>query len=361
MIAGFYSPLPPARTGVADYSQALLEALRKRGEVRANADGAVNLYHVGNNQLHGAIYERALAQPGVVVLHDAVLQHFMLGRLGEAAYVEEFTYNYGAWMVDLARRLYRRRGNSASDEEYFQHPMLRRIAGSARAVVVHNRAAARMVLEHAPEARVVEIPHLFAVPDLPGLDAVAAYRERLGIPREATVFGVFGHLRESKRVLSVLRAFHRLDREAYLLVAGECVSADLRRAAEKLLRHARIRRLPYLAEEEFWLAACATDCCINLRHPAAGEASGIAIRFMGIGKCTMLSDILENQGYPEDSCLRVAPGIGEEFGICENMNLTVSFPEIRRHLGLRASQYIRQEHALDRVADLYWKLLCESL
>ena len=109
---GFYSPLPPARTGVADYSAALVLALRARVEVETNpaSPRGVPLYHMGNNRLHAAIYRRALDHPGVVVLHDAVLHHFFLGALEEQAYVEEFTYNYGAWHRELALRLWRERG-----------------------------------------------------------------------------------------------------------------------------------------------------------------------------------------------------------------------------------------------------------
>ena len=94
MKLGFFSPLPPARTGVADYSAALLGALRRSGAVNLG-DGDINLYHLGNNQLHREIYQRALEKPGVVVLHDAVLQHFFLGTLCEHEYVAEFVYNYG--------------------------------------------------------------------------------------------------------------------------------------------------------------------------------------------------------------------------------------------------------------------------
>ena len=49
-------------------------------------------------------------------------------------------------------------------------------------------------------------------------------------------------------------------------------------------------RRPYLPESEFWLAAAAVDACINLRYPAAGETSGIAIRLMGIGKPVLVTD-----------------------------------------------------------------------
>ena len=96
MKVGFFSPLPPAPTGVADYSATLLPLLRSCGAVEiAPEECDVALYHVGNNALHRDIYQRALAHPGVVVLHDAVLQHLLLGMLDSNEYVEEFVYNYG--------------------------------------------------------------------------------------------------------------------------------------------------------------------------------------------------------------------------------------------------------------------------
>src|SRR6476660_4134158 len=95
---GYYSPMPPALTGVADYSAALLPYLRELGPVELNpATCDVGIYHIGNNPLHREIYERALIEPVVVVLHDATLQHFYLGLLDRNAYLNEFNSNYGEW------------------------------------------------------------------------------------------------------------------------------------------------------------------------------------------------------------------------------------------------------------------------
>src|ERR1041385_6991852 len=107
MHVGFWSPLPPARSGVADYSAALLSALRRYGEVTPECQRSdVALYHLGNNHLHRGTYARALQQPGVVVLHDAVLQHFFLGSLDEAAYLHGFAYNHGPWSREMAQEFY---------------------------------------------------------------------------------------------------------------------------------------------------------------------------------------------------------------------------------------------------------------
>ena len=362
MRVAYFAPLPPARTGVADYAAALLAVLRRHGSVEPHARRAdIALYHLGNNQLHREIYRRALAQPGVVVLHDAVLHHFLLGALDQAAYIEEFVYNYGEWNRALAEDLWRGRAKSGFDRRYFDYPMLKRIAERSRAMVVHNPAAARMVREHAPNAAVIEIPHLFAPPELPpGWEAIRM-RQSLGVPTHESLFGVFGYLRESKRLFAVLRAFGRLRKaqpDTRLLIAGSFVSSDLERAAAPLLTAPGVVRLPYLAERDFWRGALAVDACINLRYPAAGETSGIAIRLMGVGKPVLLTDGEENSHYPAAACLRVESGVAEEDSLWHNMFLLTSMKECAGEIGLRASGYIVERHQAVQIAEQYWNTLC---
>jgi len=326
--AGFHSPLPPARTGVADYSAALLRALQKLGDVRPDATAAdVHLYHIGNNQLHRAIYQCALASPGVAVLHDAVLQHLFLGALSENEYADEFAYNYGEWHRDRGRQLWLARATSASDERYFRYPMLRRIAECSRAVVVHNPGAA-------------------------------------DIPVYAYLFGVFGFLRESKRLLAVLDAFLRL-REAIpdstkiaLLIAGDFVSTDLARACNPWLASPGVYRVPYLDEREFWAAASAVDACVNLRAPAAGETSGIAIRLMGTGKPVLLTEAPENSDFPKGSYFPVPAGVAESAALFDYMGILIQDRSLGRDIGRMAAEHIGREHSLERISQIYWDLLC---
>jgi glycosyltransferase involved in cell wall biosynthesis len=346
----------------------LLQGLQKLGDVRANAKTAdVHLYQIGNNQLHRAIYREAVERPGVVVLHDAVLQHLFLGSLSESEYVDEFVYNYGEWHRERGRQLWRERAASGTDERYFRYPMLKRIASVSRAVVVHNPGAAALVKEHAPEAQVATIPHFF---DGPEIDEVASidFRRALGIPAEGYLFGIFGFLRESKRVLKVLEAFIRL-RDGFpedarhrigLLVAGEFVSTDLERACTPLLGAAGIYRVPYLSERDFWLAASAVDACINLRVPAAGETSGIAIRMMGIGKPVLMTDSAENSNFPAGTFLPVPAGVAESAGLFDYMGILALDRVMSRKIGRNAAEHIGREHALARICQLYWNLLCKE-
>jgi len=365
LTVGYFSPLPPARTGVADYSAELLRALEPLGSVKVNArhaaDFDVPLYHLGNNPLHREIYGHALTRPGVAVLHDAVLHHFFLGGANEREYVAEFVYNYGHWSEDLARELWRRRSRSAADPEYFRYPMLKRVTERSRAVIVHNPRAAALVHEHAEGTTVHEIPLLFALPaNLPAQPEVIRWRARLGVSPHTFLVGVFGHLRETKRLLALLRAFHRARRSAdiMLLVAGDFVSSDLARSAEPLLRNdAGILRIGYLDEPDFWLCGSAVDACINLRYPMAGETSMIAIRLMGLGKTVLVSAGEETSRFPEAACVRVDPGHAEEEMLVEYLVWLARHREDSRAIGQRAAAYIRQHHAPARVAQLYWQAL----
>ena len=352
MTVGFFSPLPPARTGVADYSAALVEVLGKHCEVRVgDTEADVCLYHLGNNPLHAEIYRQALARPGVVVLHDAVLDHLLLGLLDRQAYIAEFVYNYGEFERGLAAELWDGRSRSGLDPRYFERALVRRIATVSRAVVVHNPAAARMVREHAPGARVVEIPHLV----LRHLDTSAQATEA-----HPFQFGVFGHLRGSKRIPAILRAFDRARNSgvvAGLLVAGDFVSKDLESALAPMLAAPGVTRMPYLPEAEFQALAAEADACICLRNPSAGETSGIAIRLMGIAKPVLVSAGEEVARFPENAIIRIDRGLAEEPQLVEYMMWLVEHPERARQIGARAAAYIAAHHAPDLVALRYFELL----
>jgi glycosyltransferase involved in cell wall biosynthesis len=346
---------------VADYAATLVPALRRIGIVTSRGNsGDIDLYQLGNNRLHNEIYAQALSRPGVIVLHDGVMHHFMLGTLSHDEYVDEFVYNYGEWRRDLAEELWTGRARSAFDPRYFQFPMLRRIVGSARAVIVHNPGAATMARDHgAPNIHI--IPHFFEIEEpVEALDA-ARFRESLDISATTTLFGVFGYLREPKRVLPTIKAFRKLHAArpaTALLLAGESVSGELERLLHFEAVHPAIRRLGHLSEREFRVAAGAVDCGVNLRYPAAGETSGVAIRLMGMGKPVIVTDNEENSEFPRTAVLRVCPGVAEAGELLDHMFLVTDFPRIGREIGNVAHLHISEHHALETVARKYKDVLC---
>lgn len=99
-----FNPLPPDRTGVADYCWELLPELARHAEIDVWIDrgrGAsppqgcgliewhdpvrfaeqlsqydATIYHLGNSRYHRELYRAFLEHPGAVVMHDFVLHHF---------------------------------------------------------------------------------------------------------------------------------------------------------------------------------------------------------------------------------------------------------------------------------------------
>ena len=344
----YYAPPVTSRSGVADYAQRLLPALAKLGPF------AVPLYHLGNNPLHNDIYTRALAEPGVAVLHDAVLHHFLLGRLSRGEYVAEFVYNYGEWKRALAEDLWDGRASAGIDPRYFEYPLLRRVAERSTAVIVHNPGAVAMARAHGA-TKIHLIPHFYE-PIAADIVEAARFRERLGIPQTARLFGIFGYLRETKRVLPSIAAFQRLlavDPNVRLLIAGQPVSADFARLLDAMTASAGIHRLGHLTAHELDTAAAAIDCGINLRYPAAGETSGIAIRIMGLGKPVILTRAMETSALPEYAWLGVSAGPGEIEELFLHMALLAGLPGVGHDVGEQARRHIAAHHSLEDVARLY--------
>ena len=100
-----FTPMPPARTGVAHYASMLIPALQKHAEVEVITDDRQpatghRIYQLGNNPHHEWIYKQAIQHPGVIVLHDIVLHHLIvemtLARGDAAGYIAALEANHGA-------------------------------------------------------------------------------------------------------------------------------------------------------------------------------------------------------------------------------------------------------------------------
>lgn len=358
---GYHAPPPESHSGVADYAERLKPALAQYCEIEDGAaDADISLFHLGNNRLHEAIYARSLSTPGLVVLHDALLQHFMLGTMQHDQYVAEWVHNYGEWRRELGERLWRDRARAAVDPRYFSYPMLRRAMETSRGVIVHNPGAAARALEHGAK-KIFTIPHFAVVENPPDAGDVARFRERIGVAAGDTLYGIFGYLREPKRIASSLAAFKRLNAArpaTKLLLAGECVSPDLQRMLDVESKHPGIRRIGHLSDTDLKHAIAAVACGINLRYPGAGESSGISMHLMAAGKPVIVTDNAENSAFPTDTVLRVSSGIAETAELFDYMVVVNDFPSTARAVGERAREYIREKHSLQAVAGQYWEALC---
>ena len=369
MRIAFFSPLPPAKSGIADYSAAVLGPLEKltsitvfetppAAEVLKQFD--LLLYQMGNNAYHSSIYECALKHPGVIVLHEANLHHLHAERTIKRgnwdAYVEGVAYDGGEAARVFAERV--RRLEVGPDYEGV--PMLKRLLETARGVIVHSDCVGQSVREAGYTGPLTKIWHgAWIDRDLTKAPLRDHYRSKLGLSAGNTLIGAFGFLKPYKRIAESLRAVRRLTRldpNVRMILCGEPhPELDLENQLRGLGLEEYVRVLGYLNPEDFhhYMEAC--DVILNLRYPTVGESSGTLLRAFSLGKPVLVTDIGSFQEYPNEICLKVPapPDTAEEDTIFEYLNLLSSRPVSGRVLGERARRWVEKECPWELVASRY--------
>jgi glycosyltransferase involved in cell wall biosynthesis len=359
----YYSPMPPERSGIADYSALLLPALERRVDLEVaprgkRAKGDIAVYHVGNDpEVHGWIIEQLRSEPGVVVLHDFVLHHLVasltLGRNDEAGYLAAMERDSG-----LAGRLL---GLGVIDgcvpplwevraEDF---PLCDEVLEHAVGVIVHSRYVEERIRERGYGRPMWRIP-------MPAWPTPEVEPER---PAGEPVFGAFGNVNDTRRMPQLLEAFARFRESqpsARLLVVGAVAAgSDVTRHIKQHGLAEAVVREGYVEEERLWRLMAGVDAVIALRSPTMGETSGAAIRALSLGKPLLVSAAGWFAELPEAVAIKVAPGDGE----VERLRLaleTLSDPVVRERMEAAARELVA-EHDVERVAELYASALREAV
>jgi glycosyltransferase involved in cell wall biosynthesis/SAM-dependent methyltransferase len=382
----YFTPLPPSKSGIADYNAELLPFLARGADItvfverpeEASTGGEgqyhiesergfddlhkqrpfdLCIYHQGNNPQHEYIYERAIVAPGLLVLHEHCLHHLVawktLGRDDEEAYWNEMFYAYGR---KGGRTADMRSHAVGSDYQQFLTPLNRRIVSRSLGIIVHNRYAASQ-LEGAT-GLVELIPHHLspAVYELDGLDK-AKCRADLGIPQDAWVIASHGFVTQAKRIPTALAAFKRLvqiePNALYLIVGEDHEKWSVAPLIEELDLKDHVRILGYQPEREFFRYLKAADAMVNLRYPTAGETSGTLIRSLGAGKAVLVSDFAQFSELPDDVVIKIPLGRDEETALFRALRSLIFRPRMKEKLERRAAEWIRSECSIERNAARY--------
>jgi glycosyltransferase involved in cell wall biosynthesis len=360
--------MPPERSGIADYSALLVPALRerldltvvKRGRTRPARGVDLSVYHVGNNpDAHGWILDALRRSPGLVVLHDFVLHHLVagvtVGRGNGHGYLDAMEGEHGVVGRLLAHGVLDKRIPPLWENRPQDFPLAGEVLGLATGLVVHSR----YVLEHARTAGfggpIRQVPHpAFPVPAFP--------RPPL---RGEPLVGAFGNVNASKRVPQLLEAFALLRRAhpgaRLILVGAVSPGFDLERRLQRLgLDGEGVTHEGWVDEQRLWSLMAGCDVHVALRAPTMGETSGTVIRGLALGKPLVVSDNGWFAELPDDVAVKVAVGDDEVPSLAAALELIAGRDDVRAAMGEAALLLARDEHDLDRVADLYLAA-CETV
>jgi glycosyltransferase involved in cell wall biosynthesis len=385
----FCSPVNPASTGISDYSEELLPYLAQYADVtlyRASRLKPTNprlqqhlevrplrrllrdqqrhpydalLYHMGNSEAHAEIWSMAQRLPGVVVLHEFVLHHFMLWyaatvRGNVQHYVREMIARYGDDGRHIAQLMIRGRFTNAA----FDFPCCEPVVAAARGVIVHNHYMQQRVQAMQPQRPTAVVR--MGVP-LPHPLERGAARARLGLPDSALILASFGHINAYKRQEPTLQALAELWQEhpdmRYILVGSVSPHLDVAGLIERMgLTHA-VQVTGYVPRDTFEAYVAASDICLNLRHPTAGETSASLLRLLGAGRPTLVSATGSFAELPPGTAAQVDPDASERDLILAYCRLLAQRPALAAALGAQARAYVAEQHTLDGAAQGYVRFL----
>jgi glycosyltransferase involved in cell wall biosynthesis len=354
----YFSPLPPERSGVADYSALLLPALRerigvsvvRRGAKKAPRSADVALYHVGNNpEAHGWIVDGLRRRPGVVVLHDFVLHHLVagltLGRGDPEGYLDAMQRDAGVFGRLLAHGVVDRLLPPIWEQSAEDFPLASVVLDRAEGVICHSRYVERLAREYGYGGPIRVIP----MPSWPSVKLGS----RLAPQGRFPVVVSIGYLNAAKRVPQLVEAFGRIRNrfpDALLVLAGS-VAADVRLEIESL--GDGLLRLDHLAEQDLWQLLDDCDLYVSLRWPTMGETSGMAIRALAVGKPLVVSDVGWFSELPDSVVAKVPVDEYEVGTLAAVLELLADDERLRARMSAAAFEYVDSTHDLERVADLY--------
>jgi glycosyltransferase involved in cell wall biosynthesis len=361
----YYSPLPPERSGIADYSALLLPALAQRIDVdvvrrgsrgrRRRAD--VALYHIGNDpEAHGWIVEALRRRPGIVVLHDFVLHHLVagmtLGRGDGAGYLDAMQREAGPVGRMLAHGVIDELLPPLWEDRAAEYPLAGEVVASATGLIVHSGYVEGLVRDKGYREPVWRIPH----PAWPPPVEPAPVELPTG---RTIIIGCYGYLNPAKRLPQLLEAFALVRRrvpEALLLLVGSLSPGlELDPVYDRLgLRVGEdVIRVDYVDEARLWSLLSACEVCVNLRYPTMGETSGIVVRALSLGRALVVTDVGWFAELPDQAAIKVPVGDGEVQAIADALELLARDPELRTGMGDAARSLAQGEHRLDLVAEAF--------
>ncbi|HUR89851.1 MAG TPA: glycosyltransferase [Ramlibacter sp.] len=379
----FVAPLPPARSGIADYSAELLPALASHYEIDVIVDqpevdpsvlsGAQVrsaawfrahgqeydrvLYHFGNSQFHEYMLPLLAMHPGTVVLHDFFLSGLQANR--ELATQQQPHWTRALYESHGWRALVRRVKATDLAEIVHEYPANFGVLRDALGVIVHSPYSMRLAGQwYGPGASDgwKLIPHLRV--------ALPTHRDQargeLGLEPDDLLVCSFGIMGPTKMNDRLLRAWKlsalAADPNCRLVFVGENDAGDYGREVMREMPTAggRVEITGWADPEIFRRYLNAADVAVQLRTLSRGETSGTVLDAMNHGVPVIANANGSMASLPREAVIV----LDEEFSDRELVDALESLRNdraLRRRMGEAARQQIESHHSPQDCAAAYYQ------
>ena len=386
----FISPFPPDQTGIAGYSAELVPALAEYYDIEViTAHGASSitgggahgitvrtpqwfernadrydrvLYQMGNSPFH--VYQLDLLErhPGVVVLHDFVLEGLYRGLEGTGSHP-----HVRQWAAYHAHR-YEAIGGVGNHVGSTPAGLLmnRYVCERAIGMIVHSRYARDLASQYygnGAETDFVVVPQLRGVQTSPKLRSPdgTALRRRLGIGEDDLLVCSFGIVGPIKLSHQLLEAFTSLDvalqDKLHLVFVGGRYDDPYTIALDEEIEKASsagwdVRCTDWVGVEEYDEYLRSADVAVQLRTDSRGETSRALLDCLAHGIPTIISDHGPASELPGNVVVKL-PDDSSSSEISRALSALLASSERRSAIGRDAAAYVSMVHAPALAAALY--------
>jgi glycosyltransferase involved in cell wall biosynthesis len=371
MRINWFSPLPPAKTGIADYSSGILPELSSRAAVTLWTDrpgvdpqlekyakvrhyhpdridwvelnrAELSFYNIGNNHLHHAsIWQVSRQSPGIVILHDVRLHDFFESLYrgqwrDEAGYLDQIERHYGDEGLQTATEFVTAR---YGDYDFMaqRFSMTGAVIENALGTVVHTKDAF-------DELNASNRCPVFYAP-LPSAPIITSERTDDGSPGTHRLV-IFGHIGRNRRLDAVLEALAQLpQRDLFQLdIYGEIDDPrTLRQRIQTLNLKDTVKVHGYAPAAELDHALSSASLAINLRYPTMGEASASQLRIWEHALPSLVTKVGWYASLPEQAVAHIRPE-HEVSDIRSQLESFVQDPSRFARMGMKGHEFVMTEH-----------------
>lgn len=391
-----FTPLPPERTGIANYSADLLACLARhfvidvyttvavvddaeiaagfsirpwqQFEARAEEyDGIV--YQIGNSPFHSHMIDLLARYPGIVVLHDFFLSSMFwyMDRHGghPGVFADELAYGHGAAaLMDLA-------GPDGDNVCRQRYPCNRRVLERSIGVIVHSPGVHALLAQYGlaslnQPVRVVR--QLRKLP--PEMDGAtrAAIREGLGFQPNDWLVCSFGFIADTKLSDRLIRALMdgRLsaEQEVHLVFVGELDGGSYGEELRKLISASgladRIHITGFVDDRTYEEYLAVANVAVQLRSLSRGETSRAVLDCLAHGVPLVVNAHGTMMDYPDSILVRIDEQVDPD-DLANALARLYAEPAVASALGAKGRAYIADMHSPARVADEYASAIQELL
>ena len=366
----WFSPLPPAQSGIAHYAMQILPVLAARHDVvlwtdqaqvapevhrlarvsrydpasppwRELNNAAISIYHFGNHpDFHQGIWQVSRRLPGIIVLHDLCLHDFFFmlwvhHRKDRATYLRALERWYGPEGRDSGEAFCA--GGLAAETMAQQFPLTRQALDGALGAITHSSGVLEAIHE-TPCCPVAALPFPYPAADDTCFRRWLAARQ--AAPRPPYRLVIFGYLSRNRRLEALLEALAGIPQrhQFRLEICGQLWDeSHIRTQIERLRLTSLVTLHGFVPENQVEQKLSTADLAINLRFPSMGEASLSQLQFWDYALPTLVTRTGWYASLPESATAFVRPE-HEVADIQTHLAAFLSDPAAFQQMGERGRQ-----------------------